>query len=119
MKSSREVRDAWPTSPADQTTTGRGVSDAMPYEVTQPQRASGEAQGSADSYANPDVEGPLPLALTIIEASKVLRLDPRTVRAMVTAGELEGNRRGHAIRVSRASVLDWLRGKRRVPRSKR
>ena len=106
-------------SPAEQTTTGRGVSDVMPYEVTQPQRASSEAPDRADSYANSDVEAHLPLALTIIETSKVLRLDPRTVRAMVTAGELEGNRRGHAIRVSRASVLDWLRGKRRVPRSKR
>jgi excisionase family DNA binding protein len=49
----------------------------------------------------------------------VLRLDPRTIRAMVTAGELEGNRRGHAIRVSRASVLEWLSGKRRVSRSRR
>jgi excisionase family DNA binding protein len=119
MKSSREFRDAWPMSAADQTTTGRGVSDVLPCEVTQSQRAPCEAQGTADSSAVTDIESRLPLALTIIETSRVLRLDPRTVRAMVTTGELEGNRRGHAIRVSRASVLDWLRGKRRVPRSKR
>ena len=61
----------------------------------------------------------LPLALTVQEASQVLRLDPRTVRAMLRAGDLEGNQRGHAIRISRSSVLDWLCGKRRVPRSKR
>ncbi len=60
-----------------------------------------------------------PPALTIGEASTMLRLDPRTIRAMVTSGELEGNRRGHAIRVSRSSVLEWLSGKRRVSRSRR
>jgi excisionase family DNA binding protein len=70
----------------------------------------------ASSFANTD---DLPLALTIWETSAMLRLDPRTIRAMVTSGELDGNRRGHAIRVSRASVLEWLCGKRRVPRSRR
>jgi excisionase family DNA binding protein len=60
----------------------------------------------------------IPLALTVHEAARLLRLDPRTIRAMIRAGELEGNHRGHAIRVSGASVLEWLRGKRRVPRSK-
>jgi len=60
-----------------------------------------------------------PAALTVSEASELLRLDPRTIRAMVHSGELDGNQRGHAIRVSRSSVLDWLRGKRRVSRSKR
>jgi excisionase family DNA binding protein len=50
----------------------------------------------------------LPLALTIRETSTVLRLDARIVREMVRAGELVGNRRGHAIRVSRDSVLRWL-----------
>lgn len=64
-------------------------------------------------------EDHLPLALTINEASQLLRLDPRTIRAMLTARELDGNRRGHAIRVSRASVLEWLSGKRRVSRSRR
>lgn len=60
-----------------------------------------------------------PFALTVTETSTLLRLDPRTVRDMVHSGELEGNQRGHAIRVCRSSALDWLRGKRRVPRSKR
>jgi excisionase family DNA binding protein len=57
--------------------------------------------------------------MTVVEAAELLRLDPRTVRDMLRTGELEGNQRGHAIRISRTSVLDWLRGKRRVPRSKR
>ena len=64
-------------------------------------------------------ETALPLALTVQESSQILRLDPRTIRAKVRSGELGGNQRGHTIRVSRSSVLEWLRGKRRVPRSKR
>lgn len=60
-----------------------------------------------------------PIALTVREAAGLLRLDPRTIRAMVLTGELEGNHRGHAIRVSHASVVEWLRGKRRVSRSTR
>jgi len=62
---------------------------------------------------------PLPEALTVREAALLLRFDPRTIRAMVRSGELEGNCRGRTIRVSRSSVLEWLRGKRRVLRSKR
>jgi excisionase family DNA binding protein len=72
---------------------------------------SSEAQGGACAVP--------PMAVTVKEAAMLVRLDARTIRAMVLSGELEGNQRGHAIRVSRASVLDWLRGKRRVPRSKR
>jgi excisionase family DNA binding protein len=64
-------------------------------------------------------ENALPLALTVQDAARVLRLDPRTIRGMVRSGELDGNQKGHAIRISRSSVLDWLRGKRRAPRSKR
>ena len=60
-----------------------------------------------------------PVAHTVNEVAELLRLDPRTIREMVRSGELEGNQRGHAIRISRTSALDWLRGKRRVPRSKR
>lgn len=64
-------------------------------------------------------EDTLPLALTVQETAQVLRFDPRTIRAMVRSGELDGNQKGHAIRISRSSVLDWLRGKRRAPRSRR
>jgi len=53
-----------------------------------------------------------PFAHTVNEVAELLRLDPRTIREMVRSGELEGNQRGHAIRISRTSVLDWLRGKR-------
>lgn len=61
----------------------------------------------------------LSLALTVQETAHALRFDPRTIRAMVRSGELDGNQKGHAIRISRSSVVDWLRGKRRAPRSKR
>lgn len=89
--------------------------------VPPPATAAAEAQEAAP--ATPlgcDInESTLPLVLTVQETSAVLRFDPRTIRAMLCAGDLEGNQRGHAIRISRSSVLDWLRGKRRVPRSKR
>ncbi len=55
-----------------------------------------------------------PLAVTIREAADLLHLDPRTVRAMFHAGEIAGNQRGHAIRLSRASVLEWLGGRRQT-----
>lgn len=60
-----------------------------------------------------------PEVLTVQEAAILLRMDPRTVRAMLKAGDLAGNQRGHAIRVLRSSVVEWLCGKRRVPRSRR
>jgi excisionase family DNA binding protein len=89
--------------------------------------ANGDGEPVANEVAVPPIttvvgkgsEDALPLALTVQETSDVLRLDPRTIRAMLRAGELDGNQKGHAIRISRSSVLDWLRGKRRVPRSKR
>lgn len=61
-----------------------------------------------------DREGLAP-ALTVRETSRALRLDPRTIRAMFRAGELEGNRRGHAIRISRESVEAWIRGQQSRP----
>ncbi|MBS2031762.1 MAG: helix-turn-helix domain-containing protein [Deltaproteobacteria bacterium] len=54
----------------------------------------------------------LPVALTVAEVAALLRLDPRTVRRLIRLGDLEGNQAGHAIRVRRDSVLEWLRGKR-------
>lgn len=77
--------------------------------------AFAETANRTDTVAPPTP----PVALTVQEASHALRLDPRTIRAMLRSGELEGNQRGHAIRISQTSVIDWLRGKRRVPRSKR
>ncbi len=73
----------------------------------------------AGPATSPVAGGDNALALTVGQAAELLRFDPRTIRDMVRTGELEGNQRGHAIRISRTSALDWLRGKRRVPRSKR
>jgi len=80
--------------------------------------AKDSGAGASTALTVADSEESLPLALTPREAASALRLDPRTIRAMVRSGELEGNQHGHAIRVSRASVLDWLCGKRRVSRSR-
>lgn len=52
-----------------------------------------------------------PLVLTVAEVAQLLRLDPRTVRDLFKRGELAGNQAGHAIRLYRASVLDWISGK--------
>jgi hypothetical protein len=59
------------------------------------------------------------LARTIHGAAHLLRLDPRTVPAMVRAGQLASGRHGHTIRVSGPSGRAWLRGRRRVLRLKR
>ncbi len=105
--------------------TGRNTCNPIRDAPTSSEPPSAELKTASSSgagllpAASFTSEDHLPLALTICETSTVLRLDPRTIRAMVTAGELEGNRRGHAIRVSRASVLEWLSGKRRVSRSRR
>lgn len=77
--------------------------------------ASSDSDHFAQSPSQP-IEG---LVLTVSEAAELLRLDPRTVRHLFATGVLEGNRIGHAIRLSRVSVLDWASGKRRVSRSRR
>lgn len=100
-------------------------------EITSPSTFAAAGDGAPASDQQPPAtrtcvvgvasvaEDALPLALTVQESARVLRLDPRTIRAMVRSGELDGNQKGHAIRISRSSVLDWLRGKRRAPRSRR
>jgi excisionase family DNA binding protein len=97
-----------------------GISIIPPPATTAAETQVAPASSSPATPPGQDFnESTLPLALTVQETSQVLRFDPRTIRAMLRAGDLEGNQRGHAIRISRSSVLDWLRGKRRVPRSKR
>jgi excisionase family DNA binding protein len=61
----------------------------------------------------------LPPACTVAQVAVFLRLNARTVREMFHRGELTGGQRGHAIRISRGSVLDWLSGKRPVSLSRR
>ena len=52
----------------------------------------------------------LPNVLKVDEVARLLRLDRKTVYALVNDGEIPGARklRG-AIRISRDAVLDWLR----------
>ncbi len=106
--------------PRDVSTAARAYRpDRQPFDTPEstPRPTCVDAAGARAVSSSPTTN--VALALTIWETSTMLRLDPRTIRAMVSSGELEGNRRGHAIRVSRSSVLEWLSGKRRVPRSKR
>lgn len=97
------------------------TSTSMKTSSTDDMLAGGAgAVAAPEPASSPENSRPaeLPLALTVQEASVALRLDPRTVRQMVRSGEIDGNQKGHAIRISRSSVLDWLCGKRRVPRSR-
>lgn len=73
-------------------------------------RRTGRTDGLAASRHGFRGYAPPPAAVTVPYAARVLSLDPRTVRAMVRAGELHGNRFGRAIRVSTASIAAWLRG---------
>lgn len=68
------------------------------------------ASGTLTAPTEPRGYAPQPAAVTVPRAAWLLHLDPRTVRAMVRAGELDGNRVGRAIRVSTASIAAWLRG---------
>ncbi len=55
--------------------------------------------------------------LTVPEVCEVLRLDRRTVYAMLDSGELESSGRtgkGRPIRIWTESVVAWARGKRRA-----
>lgn len=49
-----------------------------------------------------------PLALTLDAAAKALSISPRTVRRLLDAGELTPVRIGRALRVSSASVRDFV-----------
>jgi len=66
-----------------------------------------------DRVARADSGGNVvPFAATIKQASSFLQLDAKTIRAMWKAGEIVGNRRGHAIRINGASLIAWLDGAR-------
>ena len=65
-------------------------------------------------------EGHLPSVLTVEELAKLLRVNRDTAYKAVAEGRIPGVRRvGRSIRIGRDAVLDWLRGKDHVPRSKR
>jgi len=59
------------------------------------------------------VPADLPPVMTVPEVCDLLRLDRRTVYAMLDSGELEGSGRsgkGRPIRVWTASAVRWVRG---------
>jgi excisionase family DNA binding protein len=50
--------------------------------------------------------------LTVTDAAVLLRVNEKTLRTAIAAGQLPGVRRlGRVIRLSRTALLDWLRGK--------
>jgi excisionase family DNA binding protein len=54
----------------------------------------------------------LPDVLNVEEAAALLRINSKTLREAIARGEIPGVRRiGRVIRLSRAALLDWLRGK--------
>lgn len=65
-------------------------------------------------------ELPPPDVLVVDEVARLLRLNRKTVYAMVQRGEIPGARWcGRALRFSRAAVLAWLaEGQGRAPRSR-
>ena len=66
--------------------------------------------GQQEFVPVPSARHDLPHVLTLREAAELLRIDPRSVRDLFVAGEIEGNRHGRLIRLSTASVLAWVRG---------
>ena len=60
---------------------------------------------SATSASTPEV-------LTVDEAAALLRVNAKTLRCAIAAGEVPGVRRlGRVIRLSRPALLEWLSGK--------
>ncbi|MFQ5694051.1 MAG: helix-turn-helix domain-containing protein [Nitrospinota bacterium] len=71
------------------------------------------------THPDPPQSG-LPCVLTVEELANLLRVNRDTAYKAVAEGRIPGVRRvGRSIRISREAVLDWLRGKDHVPRSKR
>jgi excisionase family DNA binding protein len=66
-------------------------------------------------------EGAPPDVLTVDELAELLRVERKTAYAAIARGDIPGVRRlGRTIRISRASVLEWLgQGQVRAPRSRR
>jgi len=55
----------------------------------------------------PDMD-PLPRALTVEEAARVLRVSPGVVYGMVRSGVLPHRRAGRRILISRQRLQEWL-----------
>lgn len=61
---------------------------------------------------------PLPDVLTVDEAAVLLRVNRKTVYDAISRRELPGvTKLGRAIRIHRETLLQWLSGQGRVPRS--
>jgi len=74
---------------------------------------------SGSPTASPDAHAArAPLVLTVDEAAKLLRVNRKTVYDAIARKQLPGVRRlGRTIRIHRQTLLSWLAGQGRVPRS--
>ena len=87
---------------------GAGVT-AAESKVAVGTELSGRA--SAGETGTPRTAEP-PEVLSVDEAAAFLRVNPKTLREAIARGEVPGVRRiGRVIRLSRAALLEWLRGK--------
>lgn len=81
----------------------------------------------AKNDASDDAREPVPVSsaappiLTVEELAALLRLDHKTVYAMVNRGEIPGVRRfGRTLRIHRDTVLQWMaNGQGQAPRPRR
>lgn len=56
-------------------------------------------------------ETPIPSLLTIAEAAERLRVDPKTVRRWIAAGELAAYRVGRQWRITEDQLMQFLRAR--------
>jgi excisionase family DNA binding protein len=65
------------------------------------------------------VEESSPSVLTVDEVAALLRVNRKTVYEALARGEIPARRIGTTYRISRAAVVDWLRGQDRVAGARR
>jgi excisionase family DNA binding protein len=60
------------------------------------------------------MSGEAPETLTVVEVATMLRVSRPTILALAASGQIPARRVGKQWRFSRASLLKWLQGERRV-----
>jgi excisionase family DNA binding protein len=75
------------------------------HAISEPPVVGGTAPSTADSPSLNSKE-----VLTVDEVAALLRLNRKTVYEALARGEIPARRIGTTYRISRAAVLEWLRG---------
>lgn len=102
------------TNPDERHVLSRQPDSVGARDAIEPAVGDGDAGESLSSNE-------LPAVLTVDEVALLLRVDRKTLYALIRAGELPGVRRlGRALRVHRETMLRWLaEGQGRAPRHRR